>query len=109
MSERQVEKTMWGRQLARELHAMACESGRLFVRWTDIQVRRRRFRNGTTPLVHPWTGPAYARSFSFCFLRRSRSSAIESLTPPPFGRETHALLPSPMTKTLERRVANSRP
>lgn len=39
----------------------------------------------------------------------SRSSVMVSLTPPPFGIETHGFPPSPITKTLPRRVEKSRP
>lgn len=47
---------------------------------------------------------------SLCFLkRRSRSSVIVSLTPPPRGIEIQRFSESPMTNTLFRRVENSRP
>ncbi len=44
--------------------------------------------------------PVYC-SAARCLLLTSRSSAIVSLIPLPFGRETHDFVPSPITKMLE--------
>ena len=46
------------------------------------------------------TQPVYC-SAARCLLLTSRSSAIVSLIPLPFGRDTHDFVPSPITKMLE--------
>jgi hypothetical protein len=78
-------------------------SGIQVMAWSARKSEGNEYKNKpSATLKNPRRQGAVYSAAARCFLRRSRSSVIVSFVPLPLGKEIQGLVPSPMTKMLDR-------